>query len=71
MPYAMLAPSLPSDVGLYMGIFNFFIVLPESLALLALMVDKHVLEGNRMHAVMIGCAHVMRHLTLGVKRSGC
>ena len=33
MPYAMLAPSLPSDkVGLYMGIFNFFIVLPEIIA---------------------------------------
>ena len=58
MPYAMLAPSLPSDkVGLYMGIFNFFIVLPEILASLGFgWLMEHVLEGNRMHAVMIGGA---------------
>lgn len=56
MPYAMLAPSLPREkVGLYMGIFNFFIVLPEILASLGFgWLMEHVLEGNRMHAVMVG-----------------
>ena len=30
MPYAVLAGSLPPDkTGVYMGIFNFFIVIPE------------------------------------------
>ena len=58
MPYAMLAPSLPGDkIGLYMGIFNFFIVLPEILASLGFgWLMEHVLDGNRMHAVMIGGA---------------
>ena len=33
MPYAILSGALPSDkMGLYMGIFNFFIVLPQMLA---------------------------------------
>ena len=33
MPYAVLAGSLPADnTGVYMGIFNFFIVLPEIVA---------------------------------------
>ena len=56
MPYAMLAPSLPADkVGLFMGIFNFFIVLPEIIASLGFgWLMEHVLDGNRMHAVMIG-----------------
>ena len=37
MPYAMLAGSLPDDkIGVYMGIFNFFIVLPEIIASLFL-----------------------------------
>ena len=31
MPYAMLAGALPQDkVGFYMGIFNFFIVIPQN-----------------------------------------
>jgi maltose/moltooligosaccharide transporter len=56
MPYAMLAPSLPpAKVGLYMGIFNFFIVLPEILASLGFgWLMEHVLDGSRMSAVVIG-----------------
>jgi len=56
MPYAMLAPSLPAKkVGLYMGIFNFFIVLPEILASLGFgWMMEHMLDGNRMYAVVIG-----------------
>ena len=35
MPYAILAGALPPErMGVYMGIFNFFIVLPEILAAL-------------------------------------
>jgi maltose/moltooligosaccharide transporter len=33
MPYAVLAASLPpAKIGVYMGIFNFFIVIPEIIA---------------------------------------
>ncbi len=33
MPYSVLAASLPPDrIGVYMGIFNFFIVMPEIIA---------------------------------------
>ncbi|MBT8218503.1 MAG: MFS transporter, partial [Bacteroidia bacterium] len=33
MPYAMLSSILPSDkMGYYMGVFNFFIVIPQIVA---------------------------------------
>ena len=36
MPYAMLSSALPSDrMGVYMGVFNFFIVIPEIVAALS------------------------------------
>jgi maltose/moltooligosaccharide transporter len=56
MPYAMIAGSLPEDkIGLYMGIFNFFIVLPEIIASLFFgWVMVHLLGNNRMLAVQIG-----------------
>ncbi len=56
MPYAMLSGSLPKDkVGIYMGIFNFFIVLPEIIASLGFgWLMKNVLNNNRMAAVEIG-----------------
>ena len=56
MPYAMLAGSLPPErVGLYMGIFNFFIVLPEIVASLGFgWVMNHVLHNNRVAAVVCG-----------------
>jgi maltose/moltooligosaccharide transporter len=56
MPYAILAGVLPPErMGVYMGIFNFFIVLPEILAALffGTLVDKF-LHGNLVHAVMAG-----------------
>jgi maltose/moltooligosaccharide transporter len=56
MPYAVLAASLPpARTGVYMGIFNFFIVTPEILASLFfgwLMI--HVLGNNRIYAVIAG-----------------
>jgi len=56
MPYAMLAGSLPEDkIGVYMGIFNFFIVLPEIIASLFFgWIMEHWLNNNRMLAVQIG-----------------
>jgi maltose/moltooligosaccharide transporter len=58
MPYAMLAGALPEDkIGVYMGIFNFFIVLPEIIASLFFgWIMQHVLNNNRMLAVQIGGA---------------
>ena len=56
MPYSVLAGSLPSDkTGVYMGIFNFFIVLPEIIASLFFgWVMLHVLHNNRLMAVIAG-----------------
>jgi maltose/moltooligosaccharide transporter len=56
MPYAMLSGVLPKGkVGIYMGIFNFFIVLPEIIAVFiypSLM--EHVFNNNMLSAVMSG-----------------
>jgi maltose/moltooligosaccharide transporter len=56
MPYAILAGALPAErMGVYMGIFNFFIVLPEILAALFFgALVKNYLHGNLVHAVMAG-----------------
>jgi maltose/moltooligosaccharide transporter len=56
MPYAMLSGYLPKDkVGIYMGIFNFFIVLPEIIASLGFgWLMKNVLNNDRMTAVQVG-----------------
>ncbi len=56
MPYAVLAGSLPPDkTGVYMGIFNFFIVLPEIIASLFFgWVMNHLLHNNRLAAVIAG-----------------
>jgi len=58
MPYAMLAGALPpKKVGVYMGIFNFFIVTPEILASLGFgPVMNHLLGNNRLAAVVCGGA---------------
>lgn len=58
MPYAMLSGCLPKEkVGIYMGIFNFFIVLPEIIASLGFgWLMEHVLHQNRLAAVQIGGA---------------
>jgi maltose/moltooligosaccharide transporter len=56
MPYAMLSGSLPENkIGVYMGIFNFFIVLPEIIASLGFgWVMKNILHDNRLLAVQLG-----------------
>lgn len=71
MPYAMLGGCLPENkVGIYMGIFNFFIVLPEILAsLLFGWIMSHWLNNDRLLAVKIGgCLMILAALlTLRVK----
>lgn len=56
MPYAMLSGVLPEDkIGVYMGIFNFFIVLPEIIASLGFgWIMRNVLNNDRLAAVQIG-----------------
>lgn len=56
MPYAMLTSALPQNkMGVYMGIFNFFITIPQILAasILGSMV-KHLFHGNTMNALITG-----------------
>ena len=56
MPYAMIGSVIPpAKVGIYMGIFNFFIVLPEIMASLGFKyVMKYVLNNNMLLAVQLG-----------------
>lgn len=56
MPYAMLSGVLPKDkVGIYMGIFNFFIVLPEIIASVGFgWFMNNVLHNDRMAALKVG-----------------
>ncbi len=56
MPYSVLAGSLPpTKIGVYMGIFNFFIVIPEILASLFFgWIMNHWLNNNRSMAVVFG-----------------
>lgn len=56
MPYAILAGSLPREkMGVYMGIFNFFIVIPQICAagILGLLM-RHVLGNDPMNAIVFG-----------------
>ena len=56
MPYAILTGSLPAQkMGVYMGIFNFFIVIPQILAatILGFMVT-HLFDGDSIFALITG-----------------
>ena len=61
MPYAMLSGALPAErMGVYMGIFNFFIVIPQIIASLGLgSIMKVLLHDNSMAAVMLGGASML------------
>jgi len=61
MPYAMLSGALPAArMGVYMGIFNFFIVIPEILVSLTLgPVVKKLFKGNPVDVVMLGGAALL------------
>jgi maltose/moltooligosaccharide transporter len=71
MPYAILTGSLPPEkMGVYMGIFNFFIVIPQILAatILGFMV-KSLFGGDSIFALLTGGISlvVAAFLTLFVK----
>jgi len=56
MPYAILTGALPAHkMGIYMGIFNFFIVIPQILAatILGFMV-KDLFGGQPIYALVFG-----------------
>jgi maltose/moltooligosaccharide transporter len=56
MPYAILTGSLPAHkMGVYMGIFNFFIVIPQILAatILGFMV-KDLFNGESIYVLVVG-----------------
>jgi len=56
MPYAILTGSLPSNkMGVYMGIFNFFIVIPQILAASILgFITKNIFGGEAIYALILG-----------------
>lgn len=56
MPYAILAGSLPAKkMGLYMGIFNFFIVIPQIIAASMLgYITRNWFEGEAIYSLMLG-----------------
>jgi maltose/moltooligosaccharide transporter len=56
MPYAILTGSLPQNkMGIYMGIFNFFIVIPQILAATLLgFLTRNVFGGHAIYALAFG-----------------
>jgi maltose/moltooligosaccharide transporter len=56
MPYAILSGVLPVErTGVYMGVFNFFIVIPEVIASLSFQpLVKHVFQNDPLYVVMAG-----------------
>ena len=60
-----MSSAIPQNkMGIYMGIFNFFIVLPEITASLAFgWIMNHLLNNNRMAALVVGgCCFVLAAL---------
>jgi maltose/moltooligosaccharide transporter len=56
LPYALLADSLPArKMGTYMGVFNFFIVIPQLVAASLLgLVLKYAFSGEPIYALLVG-----------------
>ncbi len=67
MPYAILTGSLPAHkMGTYMGIFNFFIVIPQILAasILGFFVSR-LADGHAIYALVLGgCSFLIAALTV-------
>src|SRR5438034_3001353 len=61
MPYAILSGALPAArMGVYMGIFNFFIVIPEIVASLTFQpLVWNVFNNNPLYVVMLGGASLL------------
>ncbi len=65
MPYSMLTQSLPSHkMGVYMGIFNFFIVIPQILAATLLgFFTKHLFGDQAILSIVLGgCSMIVAAL---------
>jgi maltose/moltooligosaccharide transporter len=61
VPYAMLSSSLPAKkMGYYMGVFNFFIVIPQIVAagILGFML-RNFLDGAAINAIIVGGASMI------------
>jgi len=73
MPYAILAGSLPAKrMGYYMGVFNFFIVIPQIVSGLVLgFFTKELFQSHTIKTVMLGglCMVIAGVLTLIVQDS--
>ena len=56
IPYAMLSGALPSaKMGYYMGVFNFFIVIPQIVAATILgFLVKELFNGEPIYALIVG-----------------
>ena len=71
MPYSMLTKSLPAHkMGVYMGIFNFFIVIPQILAATLLGIfTKHLFGNDAIYSIVLGgfSMIVAAFLTLRIK----
>jgi maltose/moltooligosaccharide transporter len=71
MPYSMLTQSLPPHkMGVYMGIFNFFIVIPQILAATLLGIfTKHLFGNQAIYSIVLGgCSMIIAaFLTLRIK----
>jgi maltose/moltooligosaccharide transporter len=61
MPYAILAATLPAHrMGFYMGVFNFFIVIPQIVSGLLLgFVTKHLFSGHAASTLALGGASMI------------
>jgi maltose/moltooligosaccharide transporter len=73
VPYAILSNSLPANkMGMFMGIFNYFIVLPQILAasILGFMISK-LFDNQPIYALVVGGASMLLAglLTLRIKES--
>ena len=68
MPYAILAGSLPARrMGYFMGLFNFFVVIPQIVSGLLLgFVTKHLFDGHAVMTLVLGgaCMIIAALLTL-------
>ncbi|RTQ48486.1 MFS transporter [Hymenobacter gummosus] len=61
MPYAILAGSLPANrMGYYMGVFNFFIVIPQIVAATILgWFTVNIFQGNTLNTLVLGGASMV------------
>jgi maltose/moltooligosaccharide transporter len=61
MPYAILAGSLPADrMGYFMGLFNFFVVIPQIVSGLLLgWMTTHLFAGHTVKTLMLGGASMI------------